>query len=101
MPSILFTDTHSVAIYCGEGRNLKENLEDVISVNSRFQTELSAFSIIVDADKKDPQSIVPEYSKVFRKYYPHFPTQAGFVSEISPRTGDYRWIKVTSVITNN
>lgn len=89
MPSILYTETHSVAVYCGEGSNLKENLEDFISVNSHFQTDLSAFAIIIDADKKNPQSLTQEYSNTFKQYYPDFPTQAGIVSETSPRTGIY------------
>ncbi|MGK7945415.1 MAG: DUF3226 domain-containing protein [Microcystaceae cyanobacterium] len=89
MPSILFTDTHSVAVYAGEGGNLKQNLEDIISVNAHFQNNLSAFAIIIDADKNNPQSLTQEYSDTFKQYYPHFPTQAGLVSQTSPRTGIY------------
>lgn len=89
MPSIVFTDTISVAIYAGEGSNLLKNLDDIICNNSEYQTNLFAFGIIADADKKQPQKIAEMYAKTFRNYFSNFPQQAGLVDINIPRTGIY------------
>jgi hypothetical protein len=89
MPSILFTDTISVAIYAGEGSNLITNLDDILYANTEYQTQLRAFGIIADCDTKDANQIAAEYSNRFRNYFPTFPTQAGIVDPNSPHTGIY------------
>ncbi len=89
MPSIVFTDNISVAIYAGEGSNLKTNLDDIIYNNSEYQTNLFAFGIIADADKETPQKIAERYAKTFRNYFYNFPQQAGLVDINNPRTGIY------------
>ena len=58
MPSILFNDTTSVAIYAGEGSNLVTNLDDILSNNSEYQTDLAAFAIVADCDNSNPSQIV-------------------------------------------
>lgn len=90
MPSILFTENLSVAIYEGEGSNLETNLDDILSANSEYQTNLAAFGIVADCDKSTPAQVVVKYSSCFRKYFPNFPNQAGIVDDINiPRTGIY------------
>ena len=90
MPSILFTESLSVAIYEGEGSNLETNLDDILSANSEYQTNLAAFGIVADCDKSTPAQVVVKYSNCFRKYFPNFPNQAGVVDDINiPRTGIY------------
>ena len=89
MPSILFNDTVSVVIYAGEGSNLVINLDDILSNNSEYQTNLSAFGIVTDCDKSNPKKIVSEYTNKFQKYFPDLPNQAGVVNSNSPRTGIY------------
>jgi hypothetical protein len=90
MPSILFTESLSVAIYEGEGSNLETNLDDILSANSEYQTNLAAFGIVADCDKSTPAQVVVKYSNCFRKYFPNFPNQAGVVDDITiPRTGIY------------
>ncbi|MEG4302013.1 DUF3226 domain-containing protein [Microcoleus sp. D3_18a_C4] len=90
MPSILFNDTISVAIYAGEGSNLVTNLDDILFANSEYQTNLAAFGIVADCDKSTPAQVVVKYSNCFRKYFPNFPNQAGVVDDINiPRTGIY------------
>ncbi|MBD1811138.1 DUF3226 domain-containing protein [Microcoleus vaginatus DQ-U2] len=90
MPSILFNDTISVAIYAGEGSNLVTNLNDILSANPEYQTNLAAFGIVADCDKSNPAQVVVKYSNCFREYFPNFPTQAGVVDHINiPRTGIY------------
>jgi hypothetical protein len=87
MPSILFNDTISVAIYAGEGSNLVTNLDDIFA-NSEYPTNLAAFGIVADCDKSTPDRIVEPYAKKFRSYFPNFPQCPG-VDTNSPRTGIY------------
>jgi hypothetical protein len=89
MPSILFTESLSVAIYEGEGSNIVTNLDDILSANSEYQTNLAAFGIVADCDKSTPDRIVATYSKKFRSYFPNFPVNPGVVDTNSPRTGIY------------
>jgi hypothetical protein len=89
MPSILFTESLSVAIYEGEGSNMVTNLDDILSANSEYQTDLAAFGIVADCDKSTPDRIVEPYAKKFRSYFPNFPQCPGVVDTNSPRTGIY------------
>ena len=89
MPSILFNDTTSVAIYAGEGSNLVTNLDDILFANSEYQTNLAALGIVADCDKSTPDRIAEPYAKKFRSYFPNFPDRPGVVNTNSPRTGVY------------
>jgi hypothetical protein len=89
MPSLLFNDTISVAIYAGEGSNLVTNLDDILFANSEYQTNLAAFGIVADCDKSTPDRIVEPYANKFRSYFPNFPDRPGVVNTNSPRTGVY------------
>ncbi len=89
MPSILFNDSISVAIFAGEGSNLVTNLDDILFANYEYQTNLAAFGIVADCDKSTPDSIVEPYAKKFRSYFPNFPQCPGVVDTNSPRTGIY------------
>jgi hypothetical protein len=89
MPSLLFNDTISVAIYAGEGSNLVTNLDDILFANSEYQTNLAAFGIVADCDKSTPDRIVEPYANKFRSYFPNFPDRPGVVNTNSPRTGIY------------
>ena len=89
MPSILFNDTISVAIYAGEGSNLVTNLDDILFANSEYQTNLAAFGIVADCDKSTPDRIVEPYANKFRSYFPNFPQSPGVEDTNSTRTGIY------------
>ncbi|WP_240041568.1 MULTISPECIES: DUF3226 domain-containing protein [Okeania] len=89
MPSILFNDSLSIAIYVGEGSNLVKNLDDILSNNSQYRNDIAAFGIVADADKKNPEDVVAEYYSDLCKYFPNFPNQPGFVDINIPRTGIY------------
>ena len=89
MPSILFNDTISVAIYAGEGSNLVTNLDDILFANSEYQTNLAAFGIVADCDKSTPDRIAEPYAKKFRSYFPNFPDRPRVVNTNNPRTGVY------------
>ncbi|MEM1168238.1 MAG: DUF3226 domain-containing protein [Cyanobacteria bacterium P01_H01_bin.35] len=92
MPSILFNDSLSVAIYFGGGSNLAENLDDTFCIYPEYQTDITAFGIIVDADNNTPEIVVEKYREILKDYFPNFPNQPGVVAKnISniARTGMY------------
>ncbi|MEA5509167.1 DUF3226 domain-containing protein [Crocosphaera sp. UHCC 0190] len=89
MPSILFTETHSIAIYCGGGSNLSTNLDDILFTHPPYQTELSAFAIIVDADKKSPKNIAQNFQETFKPYFSDFPSKPGIIADGKTKTGMY------------
>lgn len=91
MPSILFTDTLSVAVYVGEGSNLGLRLSATIqgrgNNSPNYRTDISAFGIVADSDDNSPDQIAKRYHQHFDKCFPNFPDQAGIVDLNSPRTG--------------
>jgi hypothetical protein len=90
MPTILYTETLSIALYAGEGSNLITNLNDKLS-DIDYST-LLAFAIVADADDDTPNKIVEKYHHGFKEYFPDFPTtvsQSGNVIEGSPKLGIY------------
>jgi hypothetical protein len=90
MPSILFNDSISVAIFACEGSsNLVTNLDDILFANSEYQTNLAAFGIVADCDKSTPDRIVEPYANKFRSYFPNFPQSPGVEDTNSTRTGIY------------
>jgi len=89
MPSILYNDSVSVAIYAGEGSNLVNSLDEFIRNNPPYQEELMAFGIVADADRKAPDEVVAPYCNCFRSYFPNFPDLAGAIDTSVPRTGIY------------
>lgn len=89
MPSILFKDSISVAVYAGEGSNLVKNMDDILWNNYQYQSDIAAFGIVADADKKTPETVVEDYYNCLVKYFPNFPKSPEFVDENMPRTGIY------------
>ncbi|MDR9402721.1 MAG: DUF3226 domain-containing protein [Halothece sp. Uz-M2-17] len=90
MPSILYNKTLSVAIYGGEGSSLKKNVDAVLTNESKYQTDLSSFIIIADADDKPVNKIVTDYANYFQTYFPDFPNEAGVINQSgSTSTGIY------------
>ncbi|MEY2913355.1 MAG: hypothetical protein RLZZ184_2664, partial [Cyanobacteriota bacterium] len=64
MPTILYTETLSIALYAGEGSNLITNLNDKLS-DIDYST-LLAFAIVADADDDTPNKIVEKYHHGFK-----------------------------------
>ena len=89
LPSILFTDSISVAVYAGGGTSLPKNLEAELIAHSQYRTGIAAFGIVVDTDKKAVSSVVQRYYDRFRNYFPNFPKSPGVVDKNMPRTGIY------------
>jgi hypothetical protein len=90
MPTILYNDYISVAIYAGEGSNLITNLSDKLS--DIDYSDLLAFGIIADADKKTPDQVAEEYHHGLKEYFPDFPNtvnSSGNIIEGSPKLGIY------------
>jgi len=65
MPSILYTETLSVAIYAGGGSELIKNLTNKLA-DIDYKDQLSAFAIIADADKDNPAEVARKYHQGFR-----------------------------------
>jgi hypothetical protein len=91
MPSILYTDTLSVAIYAGEGSRLVDNLKDKLA-DIDYSNSLSAFAIVADADKQKPSEVAKKYHDELKEYFPNFPfeiSETGAVTEGVPTLGVY------------
>jgi len=91
MPSILNTETLSVAIYAGEGSKLITNLVDKLS-DMDYLNSLSAFAIVADADESLPSEVAKEYHKGFKDLFPNFPSEVserGYVTDTLPKLGLY------------
>ncbi|MBC6452818.1 MAG: hypothetical protein GDA43_06075 [Hormoscilla sp. SP5CHS1] len=89
MPSILFTESVSVAIYSGEGSKLVRNLKANFANYPEYRTDIAAFGIVADADRKSPEQVALDYYNGFSNLFPGFPDRAGVVDTGSPRTGIY------------
>jgi hypothetical protein len=87
MPTILERDDSSVAIYVGEGSNLAKNLN--IKLSDLKRTDLFAFAIIADADKKSPIKVAQGYQDELKESFPHFPDKPGLISSGKTRLGIY------------
>ena len=91
MPSILYTETLSVAIYAGEGSRLVDNLKDKLA-DIDYSNSLSAFAIVADADKQKPSEVAKKYHDELKEYFPNFPfeiSETGAVTEGVSRLGVY------------
>jgi hypothetical protein len=88
MPSILYTDTLSVAIYAGEGSKLVANLMDKLA-DVDYEESLSAFGIVADADKHMPSQVARNYHDAFKEIFPNFPSDAGVIAGSALRLGTY------------
>lgn len=89
MPTILTSQTHSVAIYWGEGNNLVPNLNAIITNRKHYAEEIHSFGLIVDADKKLPLEIAKQKAKELQASFPMLSNVPGLISDGSPRTGIY------------
>lgn len=87
MPSILNTNEISVAIYVGGGSNLIKNLE--VKLSNINVSKLSAFAVIIDADKKSTRELAKKHKNAFKSTFPDFPVEPGSISGESTRLGIY------------
>ncbi len=86
-PLVFDTEDVSVAIYVGEGDSLIRNLSNKLS--DMDYSVLSAFGIVVDADKRDLNKVAENYRVGFKELFPNFPVKPGVLTEDFPRLGLY------------
>lgn len=87
MPSILTSSTHSVAIYCGEGSNLVQNLIAIATNHRHYVQDIDAFGLVIDADTKQPSSIARKKAQELRAVLPKISELPGVITSDKPRTG--------------
>lgn len=89
MPSILYNEALSIAIYAGEGDNLIVNLQTKLS-DFDYSSSLKAFAIVADADNSTPSSVVQRYRDGLKDLFPGFPSETsrlGAIVDEKPRLG--------------
>jgi hypothetical protein len=89
MPSVLFKDHLSIAVYAGEGSNLSQNLNDKLS-DIDYLSSLKGFAIVVDSDDKTPISKAQDYCNKLKALFPDFPSttaSTGVVIDGEPKLG--------------
>jgi|SRR5437773_2822715 len=89
MPSIFTSQTHSVAIYVGEGNNLVPNMVRTLENHQQYAKEIHAFGLIVDADKKQPKEIAKEKAEGLKSVFPMISGEPAIITIGPPRTGIY------------
>ncbi|MDP8237634.1 MAG: hypothetical protein P9X24_00965 [Candidatus Hatepunaea meridiana] len=91
MPSILYNDDISVALWCDEGINgLKINLPLKLNYwDDSYREALTAFGLFIDADEANPVDIVTDYSQIYQSLFPNFPSTPGEVDTNVIKTGIY------------
>lgn len=89
MPSILYNEVLSIAIYAGEGSKLIENLQLKLS-DIDYSNSLKAFGIVADADSNMPSFVVQRYRDGLKDLFPGFPSETSCIGAIvdeKPRLG--------------
>lgn len=89
MPSIFSSQTHSVAIYLGEGSNLCNKLKGRIKEHDPYMKDIHTFGLVLDADTKTPQQKATKYANELRELYPSIVGEPGKIVAGRPRTGIY------------
>lgn len=89
MPSILTSQTHSVAIYWGEGSNLIPNLEAIATNHKSYVQDIHAFGIIVDVDERSPGEVAKKKARALKTIFPTISEMPGIISGENPKTGIY------------
>jgi hypothetical protein len=90
VPSVLTSPTHSVAIYWGEGSKLKQNINDLLTLEyRRYVEKIHAFGLVVDSDKQQPNLVAKNYAKALQNFFPMLSETPGVITTSSPRTGIY------------
>ncbi len=86
MPSILSSETSSVAVYSGGGSSLVAQVKALLG-NHDLHEALDAFGVVADADDGEPADVARKYQRQFLDLFPTFPKRAGEVSAGPPSLG--------------
>lgn len=87
MPTIFFSQTHSIAIYQGEGDNLCTNLKDKMGEHDPYVKEINAFGLVIDAETKEPNKVAEKHVAAMRELFPTMLDKPGIITDEKPRTG--------------
>ena len=87
-PSILYSESMSIAIFEGEGSSLVGRVKALFE-NHDLHKKLSAFGVFADSDNFLPVDVAARYQREFGHYFSHFPTQPGVVVNGPPQLGVY------------
>ena len=88
MPSILYTDTLSVAVFTGEGSRLIEQVRALLTNHDLYEV-LSGFGVIADADDQEPHAVTTKFRDAFQDIFPGFPARPGEVTKGPPALGAF------------
>jgi hypothetical protein len=86
LPSILYSDSMSIAVFEGEGSSLINRLK-ALFLNHSLHDKLSAFAVFADSDKALPVDVALRYQRELVHFFAHFPTQPGQVVNGPPKLG--------------
>lgn len=86
MPSILSTDSASIAVYSGGGSKLVRQIEALFE-NHDLHHALDAFGVVADADDKPAAAVAARYQKAFKGLFPAFPGTPGELHPGPPALG--------------
>jgi hypothetical protein len=84
MPSILSTDSASIAVYSGGGSKLVRQIEALFE-NHDLHHALDAFGVVADADDKPAAAVAARYQKAFKGPVSGLPWDTWRASSRAPR----------------
>jgi hypothetical protein len=87
MPAIISNADISVAIYSGEGTNLREKFPATFVNHPSFKNDIAAFGIIADSDDSPCTNVAAQYAAAYRQHFPNFPATPGSVDTSLIRSG--------------
>lgn len=87
MPTIVYTNALSVAIYAGTGSNLCSKFPVLLTNHPPYYEDICAFGVVADADRRSVDEVSAHYHRAFEDLFPDFPTTPGVVTEAKIRTG--------------
>jgi hypothetical protein len=89
MPYFFMSSTHSIAVYQGQGSNLAQNLQDIMTAYQPYARDIYALGVLVDADNRQPDTVAALYADKLRGIFPTISRIAGTIVKGSPHTGIY------------
>lgn len=89
VPTIMVSQTHSVAVYWGEGSNLIPRLIGLTTNFKHYKDSIDAFGFIVDADNRQPGKVAKEKAEKLQAIFPMVSAEPGTITSGTPRTGIY------------
>ncbi len=98
LPSIYYSSTHSIAIFWGNGEELKQNLIDTFYNNENYVIDVFSLGIILDADDENIEEKVKNFvTKKTEKepklsvqdFFNDFPLSTANITKNEKRFGNY------------